>query len=153
MNGLRKSLLATFLSATALVAVGTHAMEIRQFDKMADQDQAGYITALVEGSQKILIEQGKPELAAQVHRLFMEIHSGDTMSVGLVEFENNLAILRVNDAKEVIKNPNAVRLEAEDAMIATLHANHIELPDSFYTVNKNFRPKLPPQKEKSEKKN
>ena len=41
------------------------------------------------------------------------------------------------------------RLEVEDAMFVTLQKNYIPLPDSFYTVNKNFKPKhLPQSKEK-----
>lgn len=152
---MRKFLLVGFLSVAVFVTSAAQAMQIQQFDKMADQDQADYISQLVAGAQTVLIKQGQPELAAKVHRLFTEIHPGDTMSVGLVEFENNLAILRLNDAKEVIKNPKAVRLEAEDVMIATLHANHIELPDSFYTVNKNFTPKHVQQSKdgKKDKKN
>ena len=32
-------------------------------------------------------------------------------------------------------------------MAVTLKKNGIELPDSFYTVQRNFPPKLPPQKQ------
>jgi hypothetical protein len=31
-------------------------------------------------------------------------------------------------------------------MAFTLHKNGIEVPDSFYTVLSNFKPKFPPQK-------
>jgi hypothetical protein len=50
-----------------------------------------------------------------------------------------------NDAKHVIDHPNDPRLEVEDVMGLTLQKNHIELPDSFFTVLSNFRPKFPPQ--------
>jgi hypothetical protein len=66
--------------------------------------------------------------------------------IGMVEFERNLALLRLDDAKDHEKKPNDPRLEVEDVVILTLHKNNIELPDSFYDVNKNFRPKLPPKK-------
>jgi hypothetical protein len=134
-----------FLSAALLFASAAQAMQIRQFDKMAPQDQADYIHVLVEGSQRILIGQGKTDLAAKVNRLFTEVHPGDTMPLGMIEFENDLAILRVDDAQEAIKDPSAPRLEAEDVMVSLLHKSGIELPDSFYTVARNFHPKLPPQ--------
>ena len=51
--------------------------------------------------------------------------------------------------KHAAAHPNDPRLEVEDAMFVTLQKNYIPLPDSFYTVNKNFKPKhLPQSKEK-----
>jgi hypothetical protein len=44
------------------------------------------------------------------------------------------------------KNPKDPRIEVEDAMAATLDKNHIQLPDSFFTVNKNFKPRHAQQK-------
>ena len=35
------------------------AMQIQQFDKMALQDQADYISVLIDGAQKVLIDEGK----------------------------------------------------------------------------------------------
>jgi hypothetical protein len=37
-------------------------------------------------------------------------------------------------------------------MFVTLQKNHIDLPDSLYTVNKDFKPKLPPQTKDVKKK-
>ncbi|MGC1660329.1 MAG: hypothetical protein WA737_09975, partial [Candidatus Acidiferrales bacterium] len=61
------------------------------------------------------------------------------------EFYLNLALLRVEDVKNIQKNPNDPRIEVEDVMTATLQKNHIDLPDSFYTVLSNFKPKFPPK--------
>jgi hypothetical protein len=61
--------------------------------------------------------------------------------MGIIEFERNLAIVRADNAH----HPEAQASEVEDVMIITLENNHIELPDSFYDVNKNFRPKVPPK--------
>jgi hypothetical protein len=48
-------------------------------------------------------------------------------------------------------------VEVERAMAMTLqeNGNRIDLPDSFFTVASNFKPKLPPQnaKDRKEKKN
>jgi hypothetical protein len=153
MNRFNKFLAATFLPAAMLFTSAAQTMEIRQFDKMADQDQAEYVGLLVQGAEKVLIAQGKTNLAAQVDQLFTKIPPGDKMPLGMTEFEINLALARVADAKNVIKDPKAQRIEVEDAMAITLENNHIPLPDSFFTVAKNFKPKLPPAKEKKEKKN
>jgi hypothetical protein len=150
MNRVSKFLAATFLSAAMFIA-GAAQVEIWQFDKMADEDQADYIQALVDGAQKVLKDEGRSDLANKMDQLFTEIHHGDTMSLGMIEFERNLALARVDDAKNAAAHPNDPRLEVEDAMFVTLQKNHIDLPDSFYTVARNFKPALPPAKEKKEK--
>jgi hypothetical protein len=143
MNRTSKSLAATFLSAAMLFASVAQAMEIRQFDKMSDQDQGDYIGDLIVGAEKVLTDDGKPELAAQVKHLFTTKNQGDLDTIGMVEFERNLALLRVNDAKNAEKHPKDPRLEVEDVMGITLEKNHIKLPDSFFTVMKDFKPKHP----------
>ena len=70
MNRFNKFLAATFLSAAMLLPSAAQAMQIQQFDKMADQDQADYVVALVNGAEKVLTDEGKPDLAAQVEHLF-----------------------------------------------------------------------------------
>lgn len=145
MNGFNKSLAATFLSAAMLFTSAAQAMEIRQFDKMAGRDQSDYINALIDGAENVLTDEGRPDLAAQVEHLFATKDPGDADVIGMVEFERNLALARVFDAKRAENDPNARRLEVEDAMIVTMRKNGIELPPSFLTVASNFKPKLPPQ--------
>jgi hypothetical protein len=140
---------ATLLSAeTAAFLLGgsLHAMEIQKFDKMAAADQDSYVGTLIEGAEKVLIAQGKNDLAVKVDQLFATTLAGDKMSVGLTAFEVNLARVRVVDAKTHEKNPDARRLEVEHAMILTLKDNGVVLPPGFMTVGKDFRPKVPPQK-------
>jgi len=67
----------------------------------------------------------------------------------MTEFEINLALLRLADAKNAENNPNDPRVEVEDVMAITLEKNGIKLPDSFCTVAKNFKPKFPPQDTKN----
>lgn len=145
MKLISKSLVAVFLSAAMFLTSAAQAMEIRQFDKMSGQDQGDYIGDLIVGAEKVLTDEGKSELAAQVKHLFTTKDPGDLDVIGMVEFEMNLALARVADAKRAEKDPNARRIEVEDAMAVTLKKNHIELPDSFFTVNKNFKPKFPLQ--------
>jgi hypothetical protein len=149
MNRLNKSLAATFLLAAMLCTSAAQAMEIRQFDKMAVQDQGDYIQALVDGAQKVLTDQGHRDLAVKVDQLFTEVHQGDTMPLGMIEFEDNLARARVADARNVIKDPSTRRIEVEDAMAVTLKKNGIVLPQSFFTVAGGFKPKHSPEKKKN----
>ena len=154
MNRFNKFLVAAFMSAAMLLPSMVQAMEIRQFDKMANQDQGDYIQVLVDGAQKVLIAEGRSDLANKMDQLFTEVHHGDTMSLGMIEFERNLAIVRLDDAKNAAAHPNDPRSEVEDAMAITIENNGIELPDSFFTVASNFHPKLPPKdaKKKDDKK-
>ncbi len=147
MKRFNRLLAVTFL-ATNLLFTGAvaQAMEIRQFDKMADQDQGEYVGLLVEGAEQVLIDDGRTDLQQEAHKLFSTTLPGDKMTVGLGEFERNLALLRVADAENAQKNPKDPRIEVEDAMSVTLKKNGIQLPDSFYTIASGFKPKFPPLK-------
>jgi hypothetical protein len=146
MNRVSKFLAAVFLSAAMFIAGAAQAMEIRQFDKMAQDDRADYVSALIQGAEKVLTDAGKADQAAQVSHLFTTNDPGDQISIGMTEFERNLALLRLEDAKNAQKNPKDPRVEVEDVMAATLKKNHIDLPDAFFTVASNFKPKLAPAK-------
>jgi len=132
-----------------LFATTAQAMEIRQFDKMADQHQSAYIGDLIVGSEYVLTDEGNPDLAAQVKHLFTTKLAGDADVMGMVELERNLALARVADAKRAAKDPSAHRLEVEDAMLVTLEKNNIPLSQQFIrafrAINSNFKPKYPPQ--------
>jgi hypothetical protein len=57
-------------SVALLLTSAVQAMEIRQFDKMADQDQSEYIGNLIVGAENAMTDEGKPDLAAQIKTLF-----------------------------------------------------------------------------------
>ena len=52
MNRFSTFLTAAFLSAAMPVATAAPAMEIQQFDKMATQDQADFVSQLVGGAER-----------------------------------------------------------------------------------------------------
>jgi hypothetical protein len=144
MNGFVTS--AAILSVAILLSGPTQAMEIRQFDKMADQDQSEYIGNLIVGAENALADEGKPDLAAQIKLLFTtKKNPGDEGILGMLEFESNLAQARVADAQRAEQNPSAHRLEIEDAMLVTLQKNNIpparDFVKAFRAINSNFRPK------------
>ena len=137
---------ASIFSAVLLLSATVQAMEIRQFDKMAKADQDEYVADLVLGAQKALRGANQSDKATQVRNLFVVIRPGDQISDGMAEFEIILAKTRLADAQRREKDPKVRPLEVEDAMAITLKRNGIKLPDSFFTVNANFRPKHPPKR-------
>ncbi|HEY6618958.1 MAG TPA: hypothetical protein VIY68_05390 [Steroidobacteraceae bacterium] len=149
MRAFRLTRLAWLLSATVLFASAAQAREIRQFDKMTSQDRSDYVASLVIRAQKVLIAEGRRDLADQVDKLFSEIPGGDEIDLGMTEFMTNLARARVADAERAAQDPSAHRLEVGDAMLVTLKKNNIPLSQDFIkafrAVNNGFRPKFPPK--------
>lgn len=126
-----------------LLSSSAQAMLIGEFDKMADLDQIDYTDDLVSGAEKMLIDAGKPALAEQVKHLFTtRLNRDEPDTIGITEFKTNLELVRAEEAH----HPQERSREVEDVFVMTLEDNHIRLPDSFYEVNKSFRPKLPPKK-------
>lgn len=155
MNESNRFLVVTFMSAAMLLPSVVQAMQIQQFDKMAQDDRAEYVSELIQGAEKVLTDEGKSDQAERVRKLFATNAPNSNISIGMSQFMVTLAVLRLNDAKSVEKNPNAQRIEVEDAMAMTLqeNGNNIELPDNFFTVASNFKPKFPTRTKDAAKKN
>ena len=107
------------LLATMFFSSAAHAIQIQLFDRMAAQDRQDYMTLLVNGAQNVLTDAGRTDDAAKVHQLFSEIRQGDSLSQGDAEFEGNLDHARVFDVRRHLSDPNARRLEVEDALVVT----------------------------------
>jgi hypothetical protein len=137
MNRFGASLTAAILSAVLLIPATAHAMDIVQFDRMADTDQKAYLAHLIQGAQKALTDAGKADQASRINKLFAEDQTGMT------ELMKNLAILRSDDVKNRADSPKDVRLTVEDAVSVTTRKAGIELPASFFGVGGSFRPKFP----------
>lgn len=148
MKRFNRFLAAAFLAAAMLfTGAVAQAMEIRQFDKMAQDDRAEYVARwLIQGAEKVLTDEGRPDLAERVGYLFRTNAPDGNISIGMSDFMLTLAKARLADAKRAGQDPNAPRLEVEHAMIVTLKKNGIVLPKSFMTVGNGFKPKYAPQK-------
>ena len=94
-------------------------MEIGQFDMMASEDKGEYVGLLVGGAEQAFKDEGRADLAATIEELFTKTLPGDQITLGMVEFQRNLGRARVADPERVAKEPNAHRLEVEDAMLVT----------------------------------
>jgi hypothetical protein len=132
-------MLAAVVVAAVWCAQSASAMEITQFDKMSVRDQGEYIALLIEGAQKVLVDEGRRDLAAQVRKLFTVRHPGESLSQGMVTLEANLAHARAVDADTHAHDRHAERLEVEQALIVTLKWSGIVLPKSFMRAGEGFR--------------
>jgi hypothetical protein len=130
--------------ALLLASPTAQAMQIQFFDHMAAQDRQDYMNLMMTGAEKVLMEAGRQSDAAKVHQLFNEIRQGDALPLGEAAFEGNLDHARVFDAQRHLNDPSARRLEVEDAMVVTLKKNGMALPDGFFSIGSNFKPKYPP---------
>ena len=141
-------LVSVFVLISAFLPTSLRALDIWKFDKMADEDQGAYVGSLVEGAENVLKNDGRTADVQKVHELFSTTLPGDKLTVGMTQFEINLARARLVDAKAVAQNHDAQRLEVEHVIIMTLKNNGIVLPKSFMTVGKGFKPKHPPQNDR-----
>jgi hypothetical protein len=129
------------VATIALFAGAAPAMEIPQFDRMATSDQGAYIAFLIASAQQALKDERRDDLAAQVRKLFTVRHPGDTLSVGMQTLETNLAHARAVDAQTHAQDPQAERLDVEQALIVTLKWQGINLPKRFRQATARFKPK------------
>lgn len=107
------------------------AMTIEQFDRMVAEDQRHYLVFLVKEAQTLLIEQGQPELAKNVERLFREIPSGEQSSIGELQLEKSLAAAR--GAKVRFSLWHAPTSEVESVFCQALFARSIRPAPAFLT--------------------
>jgi hypothetical protein len=122
------SAISVFLiSIVMLFATTSNAVTFPVFDHMDTYAQAEFIADMVDRTEKALRDDGKPDLALKMEKLFALVEPGDKMSLGLVELESNVARARVADLDRLKKDPKANRVEVEDALFVTLKKNGIEM--------------------------
>jgi len=137
-----KRLLAVLVASSLLLANVAQAIEIRQFDKLAGDDQIDYVSGLVASVEAA----SSPAELPQVKRFFRNKQPGQAIS-GMGQFELDLARARVADLQNAASNPRIRPLEVEDVLYVTLQRNGIVLPESFRPAAVRFRAKLPPRTE------
>src|SRR4051794_18209541 len=103
---MKKACLAILLSGSLFFAPALQAIEIRDFDRLAGDDQIDYISQLVDSVESA---SSGPELA-QVKRFFMNKQAGEQIS-GMGRFEVALALARIADIDAAAKDPHTRRLE------------------------------------------
>jgi hypothetical protein len=139
-----KARLATVVLALAASWLGaghSRAMDFFFFSRLALDDQATYVTSLVEESAKMLRKTGHPDEAQKAIALFKD----PTNHGGVHELATNMKELALQNTRNA-DNPNsrAPVYDVEMAMQLTLKDNGVDVPLKFLeSVNKNFAPTLP----------
>jgi hypothetical protein len=117
-------------------------MEFPQFDRMTSSGQAEFIAEMVQTTETALRNEGHGDLADKMAELFLKVEEGDLDSLGLVELERNIALAREADLKRLDKDPNARRLDVQDALFVTLKKNGIDaenMPQEVMDAMRNYR--------------
>jgi hypothetical protein len=134
---------AALLALTLLSTGHAPAMSILRFARMNLDDQATYITALVEGAAHQLRAAGHPDQAQKAIDLFKD----PSKQGGLNQLAMNLKNLQIQNIHNG-DNPNnrIPDADVEAAMELTLRDNGITLPaGSLKNVNHDFHPMFPPR--------
>jgi hypothetical protein len=119
------------------------ALDIKDYFKMADQDQARFNQTLLDGAEKLLRDQGRSDVALRLDKLFTEIKAGDQISDGTNEYMANLEDMLKAEVKREAANPNRPSLQAERAFRDVAQDHGITLPPQFETIAASFRRQLP----------
>ncbi|MCE0523356.1 MAG: hypothetical protein LV480_10650 [Methylacidiphilales bacterium] len=137
-----KAFLAVAVLSFGLFCPGpARAIGIQDFAKLSIDDEATYVTLLVEGVAKELRAQGHPDQAHQAIMFFKD----KTKNGGVAQFATNLkAVNAINNRKAINPNNRAIPYQVEDAMAMTLKDQGINIPVSYLlSINKDFKPTGP----------
>jgi hypothetical protein len=142
MNAKTRLLIGVLL-LSLLYSGQAQAMAILDFVKLNDDDEATYVTSLVEGASKMLKAQGQTNQAQKAVALF----KNSTKQGGVNQFALNLKTLNgLNNRNAINPNNRAHVYDVEDAMELTLKDYGIIVPTSYLlTINRNFQPSGPPR--------
>jgi hypothetical protein len=138
-HDLKKYMATSVLAVSMLFANAANAMQIPQFDKLAVDDQATYVTLLAKGSANALYAHGDRAGGDKLIQLFNT--TGKTG--GGAQFWKYLDEVRIMNKNNAADHPNNKQppYEVEHAFALMLKNNGIIVPVSFLlTINKDFKP-------------
>jgi hypothetical protein len=143
MMNLKPSLALVLILLAPCLATGARAMPILDFARLNNDDEATYVTLLVEGSAAMFKAHGQPDQARKII-LFFKVPGKDG---GVYRFADQLKKVDALNNKNAI-NPNnrAPVYQVEDAMAATLKNEGFIVPVSYLlTLGNDFQPAGPPR--------
>jgi hypothetical protein len=119
------------------------AMPILDFARMNLDDQATFVTSMVEGSAKTLRSTGHADQAQKLVELF----KNSTRQGGVNQLAMNLKTMaQANNLHATNPNNRIPDFEVEDAMQLTLRDNGIIVSAaSLETITRDFHPMFPPR--------
>ena len=131
------------MSLTPFLGGGAQAMTIEDFGRMNTDDEATYVTLLIEAAAKMYRTQGQPDQASQVIAYFKVPGKFG----GVQEFAANLKTTYGLNKRNATNPNNRVQVyQVEDAMAATLRDKGFVVPVKYLLESgKGFRPAGPPR--------
>jgi hypothetical protein len=143
MNPFNTFPVVAFMLAAMLFSSAAQAMDINDYFNMADQDQGRFDQALLTGAEKLLIDEGRSDLADQLDKIFTEVKPGNKLSDAFAEYQARLGAMQIAEVNREVRNPNLPHLQAERAFRDTAKDHGIPLPAAFDSIASNFKPKYP----------
>jgi hypothetical protein len=136
-------LLAAVVTLSLLCPATATAMSLIDFGRMNNDDDASYVTLLVEGAAKILKARSRPDLANKAIALFHDPGPNG----GVHQFALNLRQLNtVNNRNATNPNNRAPVYGVEDAMAQTLKDAGLNITAAdLLAIGQDFRPVGPPR--------
>ena len=135
-------LAALFLMAVFVPGMA-HALDIKDYFKMADKDQGRFNQTLLDSAEKALRESGRSDLARKLDDLCTDIKPGDEISDCFNDYLQNLDDMLRAEVKREATHPNRPHLQAETAFRDMAADHGITLPPQFETIVASFRPQFP----------
>jgi hypothetical protein len=124
--------------ALVFLVPDANAMSIHDFGRMNDDDEATYVTLLVEGSAQMFKAQGQPDQARKVIAFFKTPGKDG----GTYQFADELKqAFAANQRNATNPNNRVPERQVEDAMAATLKAQGFPVSAGYLlSVSQGFRP-------------
>ena len=141
LGSIRARFATTFTLAVILIFCQRQlwAIPFAQFDPMSNEEKAEFFAALMGATEAQLNDEGQAADVTKIEDLFTRIEPGDSLSLGMGEWEGNVDAARLADAKRYAVDHSAARLQVEVALIVTLKKNGIVLSkDAVSTIYAKF---------------
>lgn len=135
-------LAGSILSASMIFTGVASAMQIPEYEKMAQVDKDEYRIALVEGAVKALNDHGQPDQAQKLTAFFLDKSDNG----GFIQLRKNLEVFKDMNKENAAKPDNNKEpiYEVEHALALTLKNHGISVPVSILlAINKDFKPSQP----------
>lgn len=127
--------LALSVALLLAFAVPAGAMEIEAFDRMSVEDKSLYVFALLDGSKRLLVQQGRKEMAARLVTVFDTVTPSSQVPIAMDQFDRDL------DAARQCHQKTGKTMQVEDALLLTFGKFNIEIPRAeLMRIGQGFKP-------------
>lgn len=111
-----QNILPALIAASLFLMGSAPAMDVRQFDKMAVEDQGDYVALLVQGAQKVLGDEDRNELASKVAIYLLQFFPVTSTRSARSSWKETwqFCVRLTQNTRSII--PNDPRVGVEDAM-------------------------------------